>query len=147
MPAFADSSARHGVHLLKRAQLVTVHLHERLSSRDARFAFGDLDRLTVFADNVLPAMLCSAGCVRLAPALAARVDAGDPLPVDSDEEVALRAVSVAACEAIVSACAQHQPNAAPLTTRELDLLLWGVLGKGAQHRNVPRHMTRGTWKY
>ena len=92
---------------------------------------------------LLPPRL-AAGCVRLAPALAARIDAGDEIVVDSEEEVALRATAVGACEAVLAACADL-PD--PVTTRELDLLLWGVMGKAEGHRQAPRHMTRGTWKY
>jgi hypothetical protein len=155
VPAYSDS-APNGVHLLKKAQLVTCHLYELIAARDARFAFVDIDRLTVFADNVLPAMLRAAQCVRLAPELAARIDAGDELAIDSDEEVAVRATAVAACEAVIAACADistresspvEAPAASMVTTRELDLLLWGVMGKAEGHRDAPRHMTKGTWKY
>lgn len=47
--------------------------------------FADLDRLTIFADNVVPHVLRVEGVLRYSEALAARIDRGDPLPPGGEE--------------------------------------------------------------
>ena len=42
--------------------------------------FDDLDRLTIFADNLVPHVLRVDGVLRYDPELAARIDAGELLP-------------------------------------------------------------------
>ena len=91
MPFFAD----HGFY--KRAQITANDL---VLAGVADFA--DVDRLTVFADNLLPHVLRVEGVLRYAPELAARVDAGVELPAGSDMERELRACTVHACEGIAA---------------------------------------------
>jgi hypothetical protein len=79
-------------------------------------AFTDLDRLTVFADNVLPHVLRCDGVLSYAPELAARIDAGEELAHGSREEIELRACAVHACEQLASA--------ADIAPRTLDNWLW-----------------------
>ncbi|HEX6583387.1 MAG TPA: queuosine salvage family protein, partial [Thermoleophilaceae bacterium] len=47
--------------------------------------FCDLDRLTIFADNLVPHVLRVDGVLRYDPALAARIDAGELLPPGEEE--------------------------------------------------------------
>ncbi len=79
-------------------------------------AFDDVDRLTVFADNVLPHVLRCDGVLEYAPALAARIDAGEELAHGSPEEIELRACAVHACEQLAAA--------AGVPPRTLDNWLW-----------------------
>jgi Potential Queuosine, Q, salvage protein family len=89
MPFFAD----HGFY--KRAQI---------TANDLALAgvadFSDVDRLTVFADNLLPHVLRVGGVLSYAPELAAAVDAGVELPAGGEMERELRACTVHACEGI-----------------------------------------------
>ena len=59
--------------------------------------FSDLDRLTIFADNLVPHVLRVDGVLRYDPALAARIDAGELLP-PGEEEREIRGCAVHACE-------------------------------------------------
>jgi len=63
-------------------------------------AFEDVDRLTVFADNLLPHVLRLDGVLVYDDELSARVDAGEELPHGSRMEREIRACAVHACEII-----------------------------------------------
>lgn len=96
---------------LKRAQIAVNDL-----ALAGVATWRDRDRLTVFADNALPAVLRHAGVLVLDDALAARVDAGALLEHGSVEEVALRAGAVVAGERVAARLG--------LPEHELDTLLW-----------------------
>ncbi|HEX8066236.1 MAG TPA: queuosine salvage family protein [Thermoleophilaceae bacterium] len=94
--------------------------------------FGDLDRLTIFADNLVPHVLRVDGVLRYDPALAARIDAGELLePGGAEREI--RAAAVHACELIAERMATPP--------RVLDTWLWNR-GQAPRYKAVPRHRTR-----
>ena len=64
--------------------------------------FEDVDRLTAFADNLVPHVLRREGMLAYAPELAARVDAGLPLPAGGGMERELRACAVHGCELLAA---------------------------------------------
>lgn len=102
------------VWILKKAQLAAAHLHRRFGGAGRMpevFGFpadadadceGSVARLTVMADNVLPAVLRAAGVLRYSPALAAAIDGGEPLPA-GDREIDLRAAAVVASARLAAA--------------------------------------------
>ena len=94
--------------------------------------FTDLDRLTIFADNLVPHVLRMDGVLRYAPALAARIDAGELLP-PGEEEREIRACALHACELIAA-----RTGTPP---RVLDIWLWNR-GQAPEYKAVPRHRTR-----
>ena len=71
--SFADLSRYEGrtVPFLKRAQIVGADLH-----RADVASFADLERLTMFADNLVPHVLRLDGVLRFAPELTARIERG-----------------------------------------------------------------------
>jgi hypothetical protein len=94
--------------------------------------FGDLDRLTIFADNLVPHVLRTDGVLRYAPELAARIDAGELLePGGAEREI--RAAAVHACELIAPRLG--------VPPRTLDVWLWNR-GQGERYKALPRHRTR-----
>jgi Potential Queuosine, Q, salvage protein family len=95
-------------------------------------SFEDLDRLTIFADNLVPHVLRVDGVLRYSPRLAARVDAGELLP-PGDEEREIRACAVHACELIAA-----EVGTPP---RILDTWLWNR-GQAPKYKAIPRHRTR-----
>ncbi len=121
MPFFADAG------FYKRAQIVPNDL-----ALAGVASFVDLDRLTIFADNLVPHVLRVDGVLRYSPGLAARIDAGELLP-PGGEEREIRACAVHACEMI----------AARLGTppRVLDTWLWNR-GQAPRYKAIPRHRTR-----
>ncbi len=130
---FADSSRYDEltVPFLKRAQISAADL-----SRAGVARFDDLDRLTMFADNLVPHVLRLDGVLRFDDELVRRIERAELIRHDSPEEVEIRACALHAVELIVAARAGT--NAA-----EIDQLLW-TRGGEAQYKAVPRHRSRCT---
>jgi hypothetical protein len=94
--------------------------------------FDDLDRLTIFADNLVPHVLRVDGVLRYEESLAARIDAGELLP-PGEEEREIRACALHACELIA-----ERTGTPP---RVLDMWLWNR-GQEPRYKAIPRHRTR-----
>jgi len=94
--------------------------------------FEDVDRLTIFADNLVPHVLRMDRVLVYDPDLEARIDHGELLP-KGREETEIRACAVHACELIA-----RELRVAP---RILDIWLWNR-GQGERYKAVPRHRTR-----
>jgi putative queuosine salvage protein len=94
--------------------------------------FADADRLTAFADNLLPHVLRLDGALVYADALAAYVDAGRPLPAGGSMEIELRAAAVHACERLAERFG--------VPPRTLDNWLWNR-GAHPPYSERPAHRT------
>jgi hypothetical protein len=94
--------------------------------------FSDLDRLTIFADNVVPHVLRCDGVLRYDERLAAHIDAGRLIRAGQAERE-IRACAVHACELIAQRreCSAH----------ELDNWLW-TRGQAPEFKTRPRHRCR-----
>jgi hypothetical protein len=121
MPFFDD------IGFWKRAQIVPNDL-----ALAGVAEFHDIDRLTIFADNLVPHVLRVDGVLRYHPALAARIDAGELLP-PGEEEREIRGCAVHACELLSQRLG--------LPARTIDTALW-TRGQAAEYKAVPRHRTR-----
>jgi hypothetical protein len=130
--AFADVSTYEGrsVPFFKRAQIAAADLDRMGIAR-----LSDLDRLTAFADNLVPHVLRVDGVLWLDPALEAKIEAGELLEHGSPEEVELRACAVHAIELLAAA--------APLTPAEIDGALWSR-GSAQRYKSLPRPRSRNT---
>lgn len=130
---FADRSPYAGrtIPLFKRAQVAASDL-----AFAGVAAFGDLDRLTLFADNLIPHVLRLDGILRFEPSLVERIEAGGLIAHDSPEEVEMRCGAIHVAELIAAA----RPD---LTARDVDQLLW-TRGGGASYKAVPRPRSRST---
>jgi hypothetical protein len=95
-------------------------------------AFTDLDRLTIFADNLVPHVLRCDGVLVYDAALAAHIDAERLLPAGPAERE-IRACALHACELL----------SARLGTpaRVLDMVLW-TRGQSPEIKARPRHRCR-----
>jgi putative queuosine salvage protein len=114
----------------KRAQIVPSDL-----ALAGLADFDDLDRLTIFADNLVPHVLRVDGVLRYDPELAAHIDAGRPLPAGRAERE-IRACAVHACELV-----SERTGIAP---RLLDVMLWNR-GQAPEYKARPRHRTRSVF--
>ena len=94
--------------------------------------FHDLDRLTIFADNLVPHVLRLDGALVYDPGLASRIDAGELLP-PGEEEREIRGCAVHACELLAARLG--------MPPRLLDVALW-TKGQAREYKAVPRHRTR-----
>ena len=139
LPSFRDVATYRGqpVPFLKRAQLTAADLALALDGAPPA-DFRDLDRLTIFADNLVPHVLRVDGVLRYHPDLAARIDRGDLLRAGSAAEVEIRACAVAGAERLV---ALLRPEAPEITAQRLDFLLWHR-GQDPAYKAFPRHRAR-----
>ncbi len=138
LPLYRDISSYRGlaVPFLKRAQLSVADLALALPEGLGRF--DDLDRLTAFADNLVPHVLRLDGILHYAPALLARIEREELIPSGSPEEVEIRACAVHAIELLT---AQLESRSVQLAPRQLDSWLWQRGGEPA-YKARPRHRTR-----
>lgn len=138
MPFYRDVARYHGldVPLYKRAQLTAADL--AIALPDGPSHFNDLDRLTIFADNLVPHVLRWEGALQYDPALASRIDSGTLLEPGSDEETEIRAVALHAVEQLVALLRDLDR---PTTAQRLDFLLWNR-GQRPEMKAHPRHRTR-----
>jgi hypothetical protein len=121
MPFFDDRG------FWKRAQIVPNDL-----ALAGVAEFHDLDRLTIFADNLVPHVLRVDGVLVYERSLAARVDAGELLP-PGEEEREIRACALHTCELL--------SERLDMPARLLDVALW-TKGQAPRYKSVPRHRTR-----
>lgn len=128
--AFADTSTYEGrrVPFFKRAQLAAADLH-RAGVAD----LPGLERLTAFADNLVPHVLRVDGVLLLHPNLSRRIEAEALLDHGSREEVELRAAAVQAIELLAAACS--------ITPAEIDSALWNR-GRDRRYKSLPRPRSR-----
>jgi hypothetical protein len=111
----------------KRAQILP---HDLALAGVAQFE--DLERLTIFADNLVPHALRLDGVLVYDADLAARIDAGRPLPLGGAERE-IRACAVHACELIAQRTG--------LEPRTIDNWLWNR-GQAPEYKDRPRHRCR-----
>jgi hypothetical protein len=140
MPHFADVSTYDGlrVPLYKRAQIAASDLWIAFGGQGPG-EFHDLDRLTIFADNLVPHVLRLDGVLHYAPELAERIDAEQPIAAGSHEEVELRACALHAVELMVAAL---RADGHPINAMQLDNLLWSR-GQAPEYKQAkPRHRTK-----
>jgi hypothetical protein len=128
------------VPLYKRAQLTAADLAAAFRG-EGPGRFRDLDRLTLFADNLVPHVLRREGVLVYEPSLARRIDAEELIAVGSLEEVEIRAVAVHAVERCVEEIAR---DGGRTTAQELDTMLWNR-GQRPEMKAHPRHRTRSVY--
>jgi hypothetical protein len=141
MPYFRDVSFHQKLEVMaplyKRAQLLAADLAIAFDGHSRGF-FHDLDRLTIFADNLVPHVLRVDGLLEYNADLLARIEQEELIPAGSPEEIEIRAVAVYAVELIVGAL---RASGVAVTARELDFLFWSR-GQQFAYKALPRHRTR-----
>jgi hypothetical protein len=111
----------------KRAQIVPSDL-----ALAGVAGFRDLDRLTIFADNLVPHVLRVDGALVYDERLAAHIDAGRPLRVGPQERE-IRACAVHACALLAERTGADEQT--------IDHWLWSR-GQQPRYKAVPRHRCR-----
>ena len=134
MPFFQDVSPYQGfdVPLYKRAQITPSDIALAFNN-EGYGRFDDLDKLTIFADNLVPHVLRVDGLLVYSLELADNLANGDLLAPSSAKEVEIRAVSVHVVEQLA--------KLSNLPARQLDILLWNR-GQEKRYRSAERHRTR-----
>ncbi len=141
MPTYTDTWGYDGIEvpLLKRAQ-ITVHDLALAFGGQRLGAFADIDRLTIFADNLVPHVLRLDGVLTYDDHLVRRIEAGVLLDAGSREEVEIRSVAVHAVELLA---ARVRDTGGTRTPRDIDEILWRR-GGAPEYKAVPRHRCRTT---
>ncbi len=99
MPLFQDEYIYNGKRLpiYKRAQIMASDLALAFDNKAYGY-FEDLDKLTIFADNLVPHVLRLDGVLKYSPSLVRKLESGELLKAGSEEESEIRALSLHACE-------------------------------------------------
>lgn len=141
-PSFRDVPVWQGraLPMLKRLQILVADLAAAFGG-EGPGAFDDLEALTGFADYKVPQVLEALHVLRYDPDLESALERGEELPWGSEPELAIRAATLAAVDALADACAERGHRVRPL---DVDVHLWTM----GQTMPLPRpyHRTR-TWFY
>ena len=142
MQFFDDVSEYRGIDVpfYKRAQITASDLALAFDGKGPG-EFYDLDRLTIFADNMVPHVLRVDRILTYDESLLARIEREELIPAGSQEEVEIRACAVHAAELIVGAINE---TGREVTAQQLDNLLWNR-GQGPEYKGRPRHRTRSVY--
>ena len=125
------------VPLYKRAQITAYDLAV-VFDFEGPGHFSDIDRLTMFADNLVPHVLRIEEVLRFSDDLIAAIERGQDIASGSEPEIEIRACGVHCVELLVEALAQR---GTPTTAGHLDGVLWRM-GADERYKSVPRHRTR-----
>jgi len=134
---FDDVAAYAGetVRFWKLAQLSVWILQATLPEGTA---FEDLDRLTAFADYIVPAALRVLGITRYSAELEATIREGDLIEAGSPWEVEIRAHAIYACEELTKRVNELRPPELRAIVPQVDARLWVPF-----HRtHYPHHLTQ-----
>jgi hypothetical protein len=129
VPVLAEMPFYRDLGFYKRAQLTAADLSIAGVAR-----FDDLDRLTIFADNLVPHVLRVDGVLEYDANLLARINREELIASGSSEEQEIRACALHAVELLRS-------HLAGITSMQLDYVLWNR-GQEPAYKAHPRHRTR-----
>jgi hypothetical protein len=135
-----------GLYFLKRAQICVGDWNASLDLQ-----LSDMDQLTTFADYRVPQLLRHWKILHYSDSLAAAIDSGKELAVNSPEELSIRAATVTAVELLVHELNSKQQqqndkgsgNKKPWTAVATDWFLWQAGEKlQAEGKMQPHHRVR-----
>ncbi len=138
-PRFNDVSAYHGheVQIHKLAQLGFWMLHRALQASGV-WHLSDLSNMTAFADYIVPVGLNLMGILEYSEDLAERINGGERIERDSDEEIEIRAHTLYATALLTDAVNAIRPHDKQLLIPQIDYRLW----KTYHATFKPHHLTR-----
>eukprot|EP01080_Neovahlkampfia_damariscottae_P011843 gene11843-5173_t len=126
------------IFFLKKAQLVIGELYYNLKDKNKLFQFPDIDKLTLFADNVIPCVLIKEGILQISETLKSKIENKKEI---FEEDIDLRSGSIIAGQKIIKLSNKK------INSVELDFYLWGILGKEKEFKKLERHITCETIFY
>jgi hypothetical protein len=134
LPAFADIANYHGrdIPIMKRAQHGCASLNVAFG-RIGRPLFGDIERLTIFADNGIPMVLRVDGVLEVTPDLERKIETGAFLTAGSEEEIELRACAAEAMERLAAI------KGVPVL--DLDYQIWHRSVEDPRYKQAKPHRT------
>ena len=138
-PRFNDVSPYQGsqVQIFKLAQLGIWGMHLTLSPRKA-WALEDADKLTAFADYIVPVGMRVTKIFEYTPALEEQINSLTEVPRDSQAEIELRANSIYAIARLTEEINKRRPGMDPLLQPQVDFRFW----KTYHATHWPHHLTK-----
>jgi hypothetical protein len=124
-PSFRDESEYHGhvVQFQKRAQLLLWQLHARFRS-NGYWTLDDPERLTIFADYIVPVALRLFGITSYSDELERKIQERRLIEQGSDEEIEIRASAIWACHLLTEAVNRRRPDDRQVIEPVIDARLW-----------------------
>ena len=140
MPSYQDKSKYFGrdIWFLKRAQILIQDM-SIAEPKHKLLQFSDINKLTIFADNVIPFVFRVDQLLTFDPWLEARVENEELIGSGSPEEVEIRACAVHLGEIIAKIIREEFR---PISAREIDYLLWMRGQELKKITTLKRHRTR-----
>jgi hypothetical protein len=137
-PSFRDESVYRGARVVfaKRVQLLLWQLHARFRT-SGFFALEDPERLTIFADYIVPVALRELGITSYSEPLERAIGERRLVPHDSDEEIEIRALSIWACHLLTEAVNRRRPA----ERHVIDAVIDGRLWTHYHETHWPHHLT------
>jgi hypothetical protein len=138
-PRFNDVSPYdgHEVKLYKLAQLGIWTVYSALHGTDA-FKLEDPEKMTAFADYIVPVALEAMGILRYSPALKKKIEDGVMIPRDSTQEVEIRAHTLYATALLSQEVNKRRPADRQIIIPQIDARLWTHF----HTTHCPHHLTR-----
>jgi hypothetical protein len=138
-PRFDDTSIYHGdiVHIHKLTQLGFWMLHRALHGM-GDWQLRDLADMTAFADYIVPVGLHVTGILEYSDDLERRINAGEMIERDSDEEIEIRAHTLYATALLTDEINDIRPPDKQLLIPQIDYRFW----KTYHATFHPHHLTR-----
>jgi hypothetical protein len=138
-PRFNDTSTYHGnlVKIYKLPQLALWFLYTSLRKSDA-LQIKDIDKMTAFADYIVPVALRLLGITSYSPDLERTINSYQLIPRDSDQEIEIRAHCIYALALLAEEINALRPPDLRIIMPQLDARLW-------THYHTtwwPHHLTR-----
>lgn len=138
-PRFNDVSRYEGheVKFYKLAQLGIWILYGALY-RSGAFRLDDPEKLTAFADYIVPVALRVMGILRYSPTLEGAIQSGKMIPRDSPQEIEIRAHTLYATALLCEEVNKRRPADRQVIIPQIDARLWSHY-----HTTFwPHHLTR-----
>ncbi len=137
--SFEDEASYRGhrIRFRKRAQLLMWQFHTHFRN-GGLFRLEDPEKLTAFADYILPAALRVLGIISYSSRLEESIQQRRLLEKGGGQEVEIRAFTLWACHLLTRAINQHRPSDRAIVTAELDSRLWTHYHAG----HWPHHLTQ-----
>ena len=138
-PRFRDVSIYQGseVHIYKLAQLGIWGMHLALSPRGA-WKLEDAEKLSAFADYIVPVGLRVMGIFEYAPELEKQINGLVEVERDSAAEIELRASSIYVIAKLTEEINKRRPGMDPLLQPQVDFRFW----KTYHATHWPHHLTK-----
>ena len=136
---YNDTASYRGMDVMfyKRAQITAADLFLAFNGTGPG-RFDDIDRLTIFADNLVPHVLRLDGVLEYENGLLSRIENEEEIPAGSPEEIEIRACAVHAVELMVE---EVQRSGKTANSMMIDQFLWNR-GQLPEFKRHPRHRTR-----